>query len=387
MGLLDMLFGGDGQPQQNNLPMDELRQLGLSDGLINYYQQEQAKAQKAQMWNNAINGVANIASGAQGMGPRFGGGGDGGGGSSGPGANTPLGLDGLVDRAMKFSQLRSQIQSQQNLAALRRAISEDPNLTPQQRQVFTANPALYDDVIKSQVTDKGPAEVQIYNRVAAELKNAGQPVPSLNQWLPEYRRSGQQNITVNTGKTLAEGLASNFIDSVPKAQSAASDISAIHTARDALEGGIFTGQAADIQKGVAKIGSVLGIEDSRLGNTEAFMQAQAGRVFDIVKGLGTGAGITDADREFAREAAGGNIKFEEGTIRRLLDIQERANRAKITIHNSRANSILEKNPDLAKTGLAETLLIPEPPAYKTLQQRAQEELDRRRSAAAQGGAR
>lgn len=122
MGLLDMLFGGDGQPQQNNLPIDELRQLGLSDGLINYYQQEQAKAQKAQMWNNAINGVANIASGAQGMGARFGGGGDGGGGSSGPGANTPLSLDGLVDRALKFSQIREGISKQKQAAEARAAI-------------------------------------------------------------------------------------------------------------------------------------------------------------------------------------------------------------------------------------------------------------------------
>lgn len=377
MGLLDMLFGGESQPQQNSLPMEELRQLGLSDGLINYYQQEQAKAQKAAMWNNVINGAANIASGAQGMGARFGGGGDGGGGSSGPGANTPLSLDGLVDRAMKFSQLRSQIQGQQNLAELRKAIAADPNLTPQQRQVFTANPALYDDVIKEQVTDKGPAEAQIYQRVAQEMKAQGQTPPSFGQWLPEYRRSGQQNINVNTGKSLAEGLVSNFIDNVPKTQSAASDISTIHSARDALDAGIFTGQGADLQKGVAKVGSMLGIEDGRLQNTEMFQQATAARVFDIVKGLGTGSGITDADREFAREASAGNIKFEEGTIRRLLDIQERANRAKITLHNKRAQSILEANPDLAKTGLAETLMIPEPPAYKSLAERAQEELDRR----------
>ena len=122
MGLLDMLFGGEGQPQQNSLPMEELRQLGLSDGLINYYQQEQAKAQKAQMWNNAINGIANITSSAQGMGPRFGGGGDGGGGSSGPGANSPLGLDGLVDRALRFSQVREGIAKQKQMAEARAAI-------------------------------------------------------------------------------------------------------------------------------------------------------------------------------------------------------------------------------------------------------------------------
>lgn len=152
MGLLDMLFGGNDQPQQNSLPMDELRQLGLSDGLINYYQQEQAKAQKAAMWNNAINGVANIASGAQGMGPRFGGAGDGsGGGSGGPGANTPLSLDGLVDRALKFSQIRQAMMSQQNIAQIRQAIASDPNLSAQEKQAYATNPEAYLKLIEKGV--------------------------------------------------------------------------------------------------------------------------------------------------------------------------------------------------------------------------------------------
>lgn len=158
MGLLDMLFGGDGQPQQNSLPMEELRQLGLSDGLINYYQQEQAKAQKNAMWNNVIAGAANIASGIQGMGPRFGGGGDGGGGSSGPGANSPLGLDGLVDRAMKFSQLREGIAKQQSVAELKRAIMADPNLTPAQKQAALVDPTIYKNYIENQLK---PSEIDV----------------------------------------------------------------------------------------------------------------------------------------------------------------------------------------------------------------------------------
>lgn len=160
MGLLDMLFGGDGQPQQNSLPMEELRQLGLSDGLINYYQQEQAKAQKAQMWNNAINGAANIASGFQGMGARFGGGGDGGGGSSGPGANSPLGLDGLVDRALKFSQIRSQLQNQQRMNEIRKVIAADPRLTAEQKASMT--PEAYMEIMqKSAAAQLGPGKIDI----------------------------------------------------------------------------------------------------------------------------------------------------------------------------------------------------------------------------------
>lgn len=378
MGLLDMLFGGESQPQQNSLPMEELRQLGLSDGLINYYQQEQAKAQKAQMWNNVINGAANIASGAQGMGARFGGGGEGGGGSSGPGANTPLSLDGLVDRALKFSQVRSAMQSQQNLAQIRRAIAADPNLTPEQKSAMT--PEAYVDIIKSQATDKGPEAVQIYNRIATELKNSGKPVPPLSEWLPEYRRSGQQNINVNTGKSLAEGLVSDFVGGLPKAQALATDIGAIHSARDALESGIFTGQAANINQELGKFGSLIGINDPRVQNTELFLQATASRVLPIVKNLGSGSGITDADRMFAEKLAAGNVKFEQATLERLLDISERANRAAIMQHNQQAKAILEANPDLAKAGLSQRLFVQEPEGYKTRAQRAQEELDRRRAA-------
>lgn len=387
MGLLDMLFGGDNQPT-NNLPMDELRQLGLSDGLINYYQQEQAKAQKAAMWNNAIAGAANIASGVQGMGPRFGGGGDGsGGGSSGPGANTPLSLDGLVDRAMKFSQLRSQIQNQQNLVELRKAIAADPNLSPQQKQTFLARPDLYDDVIKAQLTDKGPAEAQIYKRVADDMKGRGETPPTFDQWLPGYNQSKQQNISVNTGNSLAKELVGDFVGNLPKAQALATDIGAIHSARDALDSGIFTGQGADINQQIGKFGSLIGINDPRVQNTELFLQATAARVLPIVKNLGSGAGITDADRVFAEKLAAGNTKFEEGTLRRLLDISERANRAAITQHNEQAKAILEGNPDLVKAGLSKRLFVQEPGEYKTIQQRAQEELDRRRAAAAGGGIR
>lgn len=199
MGLLDMLFGGDGQPQQNNLPMEELRQLGLSDGLINYYQQEQAKAQKAAMWNNLFNGAANIASGAQGMGARFGGSGDGGGGSSGPGANTPLSLDGLVDRALKFSQVRSAMLGQQNIAAIRQAIAADPNLSPQEKQAYGTNPEAYLKLIEKSVERRtAPDDIKI------EYDSDKRPVAAFST---KNQRMLSQDELEKANITLAGGLA------------------------------------------------------------------------------------------------------------------------------------------------------------------------------------
>lgn len=377
MGILDFFGGGSNNSQPTEDPsFAALRELGLPQGLLDAYQKEQDQNRRMQAMQMVIGGLGNAVSSYQGMAPvaapSLG--------VSNGGAGGLSGIDGLVDRAMKFSQLRAQIQGQQNLVELRKAIASDPNLTPQQRQTFMARPDLYDDVIKAQVTDKGPAEVQIYNRIANEMKQQGKTPPSLEQWLPEYRRSGQQNINVNTGKSLAEGLVSDFVGGLPKAQALATDIGAIHSARDALESGIFTGQTANINQEIGKFGSLIGINDPRVQNTELFLQATASRVLPIVKNLGSGSGITDADRMFAEKLAAGNVKFEQGTLERLLDISERANRAAIMQHNQQAKSILEANPDLAKAGLSQRLFVQEPEGYKTRAQRAQEELDRRRAA-------
>lgn len=378
MGILDFFGDGSDKPAVNP-SMAAMRDLGMPQSLIDAYGAEQEKNRKMQAMQMIIGGIGNAVSGYQGMAPvaapnlGASGGGGGGGGAGG--------IDGIVDRAMKFSQLRAQTQAQQNLVNLRKAIAADPNLTPQQRSVFDANPALYDDVIKAQITNKGPNEKQLYDQVASGMIARGETPPSFDKWLVDYKQSGATRIENRTGLTLNETLAKDFVESVPKVDALSGDIRSIHSARDALDNGIFTGNAAEINQQIAKFGNMIGINDPRVQNTELFLQATAQRVLPIVKNLGTGSGITDADRQFAEKLAAGNIKFEEGTLRRLLDIAEQANRAAIQKHNARAKNVLEKNPSLGQSGFAENLFVQEPEQYKTLQQRAQEELARRRAAA------
>jgi hypothetical protein len=50
-------------------------------------------------------------------------------------------------------------------------------------------------------------------------------------------------------------------------------------------------------------------------------------VVNIVKAFGSGSGISNADREYAEKMAGGQIKLDEASIKRILDIGERANAA------------------------------------------------------------
>lgn len=124
-----------------------------------------------------------------------------------------------------------------------------------------------------------------------------------------------------------------------KARSAATALPAFDNALKAVDGGGIFGQGADIRLGMAKVGALLGVDPSAVQNTETFRSAVAPIVLSTVKGLGAGSGISNADREFAEKAAGGNINLDPGSIRRLLDIGKRAADATISEHNRTVDAV------------------------------------------------
>ena len=134
-----------------------------------------------------------------------------------------------------------------------------------------------------------------------------------------------------------------------QATAARDDIQAIHRAREQLDapGGIFSGAAADVRLKVAKVAEFLGVPNTdKITNTEAFGSAIGSRVLSLVKGLGAGAGISNADRDFAAGMAGGNIKLDESSIRRVLEIGERAARVKIDQHNALTDRAIKSTESL-----------------------------------------
>lgn len=127
MGIMDMLFGGD-QAQTQSAPSINPTAInpiyGIPEGLLAEIKKEQQKAEMGQAIANLFGGAANIARGAQGGAPIYDpgsvAGASGGGGGSGGG----LAIDGIVDRAMKFSQLRDMMDKRQQIAAQRAAIPQ-----------------------------------------------------------------------------------------------------------------------------------------------------------------------------------------------------------------------------------------------------------------------
>lgn len=156
------------------------------------------------------------------------------------------------------------------------------------------------------------------------------------------------NTVQNATNPILEGLSTQFAKSREDAQGAADTVRSLHSARQQLEGGIIAGAGADQRLALQKVGALLGVADpSSIVNTETFRTQLKPVVLSTVKGLGAGSGISNADRDFALEAVGGSINLDEKTISRVLDITERAARAKIDRFNKQSQKMLETQPTLS----------------------------------------
>ena len=161
---------------------------------------------------------------------------------------------------------------------------------------------------------------------------------SFPEWQLEQKRAGATSVNLGNapGKSVFEAVAARSDD----ARAAAAALPAFANARAAIDSGnTILGAGADLRLGMQKVGALLGLDPSAAENTETFRSAIAPVVLAAVKGLGAGTGISNADRDFAEKAAGGNITLEPNSIRRLLDIGQRAAEAKIKNFNETLDKV------------------------------------------------
>jgi len=136
---------------------------------------------------------------------------------------------------------------------------------------------------------------------------------------------------------LGKKQADQFSEQSKLAGDAQASLAGIQEAQKLLNSGMITGFGADFRVGLGKALQQIGVRynDDAIANSEAFTAAQAKQVAQIIKAFGAGTGLSDADREFAIKAAAGSIEMNEASIRRILDINERAFRNVIKVYNKR----------------------------------------------------
>lgn len=170
----------------------------------------------------------------------------------------------------------------------------------------------------------------------------------------------ETRVTTNVGGGSDKQIFDAMEESAKSARSTAAGLTAIREARNAIQGGAFTGAGANQILGLQKIGAALGLSNSdKIVNTETFRSAIAPQVAAMLKNTVGTTNISNTDREFAEKAAGGNITLDERSINRLLDIMERAGTGQLESHQKKVEKIY---PDAEKHGRERALFGVDMPA-------------------------
>lgn len=227
----------------------------------------------------------------------------------------------------------------------------------------------------SEANKLGPAKAED-DGLTADQKNyeaakQGGYTKSFLDYQLEKANASRAQTTVNaTVNPILKGLSEQFATGAEGARASADVVRAVQNARSQIDapGGIIAGKFADNNLALQKIGAAFGVTDPQaIVNTETFRTQIKPIVLETVKGLGAGSGVSNADRDFALQAVGGDINLDPGTIRRVLDITEKAARAKVERHNALSDQMLETQPELKQVAPMLRIALPEATPAPTVQ--------------------
>jgi hypothetical protein len=178
----------------------------------------------------------------------------------------------------------------------------------------------------------------------------------------DFRKLGATNVNVTNRQEsafesgLGSAQAKKAIEDKAVADDARNIISTVQEGRRLLSSGVITGFGADYLTSFGAALNQVGINfaEDKVANTQAFTANMAANVGRIIKQFGAGTGLSNADREYAEKMAGGKVTLDRKAIERILDINERAARNVIALHN--------KNVSNVKTNIPLTVEMPETPA-------------------------
>ena len=287
-------------------------------------------------------------------------------------------LNSMLNTTLKTAQVGQQMQAQQMQAQIAQQKLMNEIATGRQAQAdvtgigsilrelsgqeltperFTAaaakanlSPAAIESLTQSlgRLQPKTPArptgeEALVQSRIADwQAANPGKTIPpSEEAKIREAARPKPATTTIKTGDDVSEKLVAERLfadrDTAVAAQRA---LPAYDEAEKLLKGGkVMTGTLAEGRLAIAKALAPFGVDQTTADNTEVLRAQLAAPVLSLVKQLGSGAGISNADRDFAERAAGGKITLNPQAILRLAEIGRRASNLAITNYKKRLDRV------------------------------------------------
>lgn len=226
---------------------------------------------------------------------------------------------------------------------------------------MTKNPADLVPVRKMDMTPAGQV-VDLYSAKPGTVYNDpnkpfgmgqdGSAVPNVpyQNYKDRIARSGAPTtkVTVDTGrkpyfqefgKSLAEADSKLFNE----ARSSRASLDTLAEARSLIDKGIISGAGAELITSGGQVLDRLGLlgkdTSETISRTQTYAANMGRQVGQVIKQFGSGTGLSDADRQYAEKIAAGKITFNEGALRRLIDIQAKIELATIRRSNKRLDSI------------------------------------------------
>lgn len=156
----------------------------------------------------------------------------------------------------------------------------------------------------------------------------------------------QTTVNVDVGEKgmtkLAEKMSETLVTDFSEASKANLSYQNLQETKKMLDDPIITGAGAEailaIGKGLQRLG--VSTFDEPIKNTEAYQAAMGRQVGEIIKQFGAGTGLSDADREYAEKAAGGKVQLSIQSLRKIIEINEKAYKNIISNYNTRASQAM-----------------------------------------------
>lgn len=186
-----------------------------------------------------------------------------------------------------------------------------------------------------------PAELKMIDRINRDRIKAG--VKTLHT-AESYQQSRDEAAILKEKYTagfapVAAGIVKQNAEHDASNRTLQKGFAARQAARGSLlsNKGIIAGSdvAPLVEKGRKLISAVTGNPDPKVENNTAFVAGTAGEVLANVSQLGAGTGISDMDREYAKQASGGDIKQPQEGIRRIMAINDLLGRRMMQENNER----------------------------------------------------
>lgn len=213
---------------------------------------------------------------------------------------------------------------------------------------------------------KGKADVtESTTNVGQEFIDKNPDSPTFGQTL--FKRGSRPHAPANVfnigqkkfGDTLGEGAGKDLTQRYDDANSANDSYRDTNNLYPLVNNPDFISGAMGDWRGQAA--KLLGL--SGAAETDVYFSQVGKQTGQEVKAFGAGTGISEGDRKYAAEIAGGSRAMTPQAIRAIMYMRQMLNRYKIRKYNERRAFLDKNNPDANISGMYEEIPVPPPPAF------------------------